>query len=436
MSIEFDINWEDPGGVSGPELRATWARFSVTVDGQPVTRFYDTAAQTRRDYIYCSLYTVCEWIAANWFFIFYEASVPFKSRTDGFYQRHCLRHAGEDSALPELWFLSEGTRVCLKWRPYASSLRRAEYMGQGTAWTPADDLRRSLSGLVNTVLARLAAIMPDERWWLQEEWQAIQELSAEEREFAAYMARLGKYPFAIGPQEADRLISLYQMAPASLADEFVAAIRFESLETDMVWLRSRLDEITSFAAPCEAMTALREIVQPVADSTTPWRAGYGCARRLREVLGYGTAPLQESVLLPLGFGNGMIRVAGAPEGICALAAERNGAYGYFIREGMIESRRFAFSRIFFELLVSPHDTARLASHTRSETQQRNRAFAAEWLAPAQGIRSLIKSDMVTTDAIAEIAAHFQVSPYVIEHQVENHQIATIMRSEGPIADIF
>jgi Zn-dependent peptidase ImmA (M78 family) len=50
-----------------------------------------------------------------------------------------------------------------------------------------------------------------------------------------------------------------------------------------------------------------------------------------------------------------------------------------------------------------------------------RAFAAELLAPAEGIARLLDSppEAVSDEELEQIAEHFAVSPVVIEHQVSN-----------------
>ena len=63
--------------------------------------------------------------------------------------------------------------------------------------------------------------------------------------------------------------------------------------------------------------------------------------------------------------------------------------------------------------------------TRSGTehQQRNRAFAAEFLAPAEFIKERIGGHRVGEEDMEELAQEFQVSDLVIRHQIQNHNLA-------------
>jgi hypothetical protein len=71
----------------------------------------------------------------------------------------------------------------------------------------------------------------------------------------------------------------------------------------------------------------------------------------------------------------------------------------------------------------------LLTRISSDRQKRNRAFAAELLALAEGIRKLISESRIDRDEVAEVAAELGVSEWLVEHQVQNHQLATI---EGTI----
>ena len=72
------------------------------------------------------------------------------------------------------------------------------------------------------------------------------------------------------------------------------------------------------------------------------------------------------------------------------------------------------------------DADSLVTKASTERQQRNRAFAAEFLAPSAGLRDRISDQFVDRDQVADLAEEFGVSPYVVEHQIENHRIAELV----------
>jgi Zn-dependent peptidase ImmA (M78 family) len=95
------------------------------------------------------------------------------------------------------------------------------------------------------------------------------------------------------------------------------------------------------------------------------------------------------------------------------------------------TKRFAYARALYEYLASSGNEAALASRAVTNRQAVNRAFAAELLAPAEGVRRELfgsaKSDTHTRtvgeEDISELADHFGVSTIVIERQIENHGLA-------------
>lgn len=64
----------------------------------------------------------------------------------------------------------------------------------------------------------------------------------------------------------------------------------------------------------------------------------------------------------------------------------------------------------------------LRATLRQYAERVERAFAAEFLAPAVGVAELLQQDF-TDSAIEKLALHYGVSPRVIEHQVENQVAA-------------
>ncbi len=84
-------------------------------------------------------------------------------------------------------------------------------------------------------------------------------------------------------------------------------------------------------------------------------------------------------------------------------------------------RRFSLCRALCDHLVSGQPS--LVTRSRTEHQQRSRAFAAEFLAPADSIRERIGGDRVVEEDIEELARVFEVSDLVIRHQIQNHNLA-------------
>jgi Zn-dependent peptidase ImmA (M78 family) len=67
----------------------------------------------------------------------------------------------------------------------------------------------------------------------------------------------------------------------------------------------------------------------------------------------------------------------------------------------------------------------MVTAARTHRQRVERAFAAELLAPAEGIAQLLQSppEAASQEELEQIAHRYGVSSMVIEHQLRNHLIA-------------
>jgi hypothetical protein len=125
------------------------------------------------------------------------------------------------------------------------------------------------------------------------------------------------------------------------------------------------------------------------------------------------------------FGSPQVREFDVTPAIDAITAPRRSeapAFGF--RSGLREeSRRFIPCRALSDHLASGRPS--LVTRGCTEHQQRNRAFAAEFLAPAASLRQRIGGDRVGEEDVEDLAQEFQVSDYVIRHQIQNHDLARL-----------
>jgi hypothetical protein len=80
--------------------------------------------------------------------------------------------------------------------------------------------------------------------------------------------------------------------------------------------------------------------------------------------------------------------------------------------------------------LSGQHRVRVVTRTQTEHQQRNRAFAAEFLTPAESIREHLPTDRLSDEDLEDLAQQFGVS-FVIRHQIENHGLARVLSRGGP-----
>jgi Zn-dependent peptidase ImmA (M78 family) len=93
------------------------------------------------------------------------------------------------------------------------------------------------------------------------------------------------------------------------------------------------------------------------------------------------------------------------------------------------ARRFGQARALGRILARPDQHQFILSATRCHDEQVARAFAAELLAPAAGIRQTLETIGKDDDSDLEAAAErFRVSPLLVRHQYDNQIGASSRRS--------
>jgi Zn-dependent peptidase ImmA (M78 family) len=86
---------------------------------------------------------------------------------------------------------------------------------------------------------------------------------------------------------------------------------------------------------------------------------------------------------------------------------------------ILSSQRFTAARALGRRTFDTRTGEILLTNTRRQYGEKiERAFAAEFLAPADGVSRLLDDDS-SDQALERAAHHYQVSTRVIEHQVEN-----------------
>ena len=101
MKFAFEIEWEDPAEARGDDLRATWARLSLSVNGSAVFDVLDRNSGSARDAIYGPALPIAQWLAENWFFLLHEVGHR-QDASPAYWKRHNLQFAGEGFAMPSV----------------------------------------------------------------------------------------------------------------------------------------------------------------------------------------------------------------------------------------------------------------------------------------------------------------------------------------------
>jgi Zn-dependent peptidase ImmA (M78 family) len=90
------------------------------------------------------------------------------------------------------------------------------------------------------------------------------------------------------------------------------------------------------------------------------------------------------------------------------------------RSGPDVAQRFTVARALWSLLYAP-DRPYLVTAGQAWRQKVERAFAAELLAPAEGLAEVLGGELglISMEELEEAEQHFNVSSLVIQNQIEN-----------------
>jgi hypothetical protein len=415
------VEWEDPCGAKGEELRATWCRLSIQVGETPVTRVLDERSQTVRDAIYCAAYPLAEWFVFNWWSLLNE---PERQRSTG--ERHNLRFAREGFAFPDLELFSEDSLVRAIWKPYKPTAAPVRFLDEGFALLDRKVLASEIAAFVDKVVARLASANVAQTC-LMEEWTAIRETSPEEEEFCETAGALGLDPYDMEDTMADEIFSVADGLPTEIKREFFLAADSSALTQQARWISKCLRQLGDYETKTK-LAGKKGLYQTQSGASSPWQSGYELARKFRQefALGNITKPLNVEKLCGLKKGNlPVIRVGQEHQLDAVVKLAPNLGPQIATSKVRESSKSYLLARALCEYLCSGMEESALLTRISSDKQKRNRAFAAELLAPADGIRKLLSGSRIAHDEIAEIASHLNVSEWLVQHQVQNHRIAEV-----------
>lgn len=431
-ALRFDVEWHDGTGIKGPELAATFAALRMATADSVLTHVNDHRARTLREAVHVPLYPLAEWLVSNWWFLAYEAQNRINSADPAWAHRHCLVTGAEGYALPDVCFSAAGQQIRIDWKGRIPEQSKLEFRNSGSAVVDRDEFLRDCSELVETVSRRLTACDITSTY-LQTEWATIQSTDADELAFCATAAGLGRDPYDVDDDTEHLVLRVGEML-GDLREEALPAID-GAAPLDAC---SALQDAMVAARPNEVYLSPRLLHAGgrTGASKQPWREGYELARQLRHSLGMNGDLTTDTAALAQALGQepatlerifqpvAPLRTLSLIDGVVQRRSHDTASVG--LRASGETGRRFQFCRALAETLTSDADA--LVTKAGTERQQRNRAFAAEFLAPSTALRERIVDQLVDQDQVTDLAEEFGVSTYVVEHQISNHRIAELVEA--------
>jgi hypothetical protein len=337
-----------------------------------------------------------------------------------------MRAAGDGFIWPDLSVHPESGLIRIEWTadPALSPGRDVRFLTNGSDLVDFAFVQESFTDLVEAVITRLNEAGVGETT-LHKEWKALRELSTDEVEFCQVCGRLGLDPFSQGVDLATSIERVYEEMPESIVADFFDAANPERLLENADWVSKADSKALISKRPTSTpvlpmsqdfLTTVRATRWSDPDSRRPFEIGYEQARQVRSEL-----RLSPEERFPIDRMSVSVATLHANEpSLQGLSRASDGHTNVILGWGArTEARTFASSRALWHTLYGDPTAPFLLTTAASPSQQTARAFAAELLAPAEGIRARLRSGMGGIMAAPVIADAYAVSETVIQHQVEN-----------------
>lgn len=421
MSIRFRFNWVDVGPSSDTLARDTMATLSIASRDKVVTAVLDRHNRSYRDHVIVPLYHVAEWLVANWWHLWYEVADTSDQRPE-FEYRHNLAFAGDGFVLPNLFVVPASGRMHLRWTRSQPQHARVEFVDESETYIERTQLEQEFRTIIDAVLERIRGSGRHERAVesLGDAWEAVNALDFDEQEFSRAAALLGVDPYEVSDDAAAALTDFWETVDPSIREDALASASEESLRSVGRWLRDALHAL-AVADSGSDWPYVRQVVS-VRATGAPWTRGYDLARCARNELSVGEGRFEFDGSGGLAFRHDRQempspRIHGlvAANGPTCLTAPRSEPGTRFLR-----------ARALGDYLDRADESAGILTSLATDRQAQNRAFAAEFLAPAESLRAALDdANPVEPDQVDVLADEFGVSGEVIRRQIENHELASI-----------
>jgi len=430
--LKLEHEFLDPGDAKGDQVRASWGRLAISLNGVKVTRCI-SGADTVRESIYGPLYPIAEWLAARWWSILYELDNGANSREPLYARRHDLLLAEEGFALPRLWFQSRGSDVHVISYPFKHPTIPIEFTEpRADAIIPAEELEGLLGDFISAVANRLTA-KGVANTTLHADWKAIVNTTKDEKAFCIAAARLGLDPFDLPDPIAEAIEAAGTALPVSVHEDLFALAGSKDLGawTKLVaqLLKTTKRNITDTSALDNLQKALTKT--RIRTDVPGYVVGYARAEKVRSLLKLNGDLLSTHNDLLDAFSLEADAASTAhtweQQGLRGALAYGDKGTPVFVlnKRANDRSQRFAMARAIHEHLFHSGTSPRIITEVRSVDQSISRSFAAELLLPKRELSKRITTKVVYGEQVDAFADEFGVETDVVRYHIKNHKLAEV-----------
>ena len=406
--------WIDQGSNASAEERATLCRLSLYVSEENACRFFDPVSNRTCDHVTVPAVHLAEGLATDWWSIF-----------GGRDREHAIRKYRTGFALPDVTLAFDGSTFEIRGEQFASTNPDLRFWQVGREGLSRAVAESTLANFIEEVAARLAtAGLSDSEVALR--WSRLSGTldNPDERAFCEAAGALGVDPYGISEADATFIEHAADLFSGEALLEFLAGVGNTARGDLLNWVRG----VEARPREQACLPELNDIADRIVEGTSRkpaergWATGYRAARAFRDVL---RIPPDEGLSAPAviarKLGSGSFICTSGVAGISALVSRGDDDVRIHVRErGAWEWARhaenFAFARAIGDAICYRDTRRSVVNNLRqAERQAVGRAFAAEFLAPVKSVLYMVGSGC----DVDEISGSFNVSPQVIDWQIEN-----------------
>ena len=430
FSIDFD--WLDCSASSHQD-RFTQASLGISVNDIVVTELQDLLTKTVRPKMRVSAYDFAVWLMENWWRVVYE---PERKGSLSWEMSHCMGSIGQGFLWPEICFISDGAVITVESKATPRSAKQmARYLNSAQEQISKKVFIDEVFNFVDAVIGRLNESsstnhsLIDLRNVLNEEIQ-----NPEESTWRQFEALLGFDPDEAPKERVESLLTQSQNFGEKSVCEVIASTG-AVYDATFEWLES-LHYGMGVCVTIPDADLLKKLTMRIDPDLRPWERAEDAAKIVKKHWAISDYPVSSHQLSDL-FSFLPEQIKGQQKNVPMALGLRNGesdSIDTLFNSNFETNNRFSLLRVVADhFYSSERDRILPVTKVRTARQKFQRAFAQEFLCPADQLNAFIDDDL-SEENIENAARHFNVSSRLVATTLLNKDILDRQRYYEKFSD--